>query len=818
MFDALAHDLRHGSRHLLRSPGFTLAALLTLALGIGANMAMFSLLNALVLRPLPIKDPQDLIAISGRNVQGQLQLTPIPAVDELSKPDSPLRDICAHNGNALLSVSANGGATQVIGALVSGGCFETFGVPPILGRTITEEDAPLYRRGNLVTVISHRLWTRMFGGDPAAIGKPIGVEGVELTVIGVMPEGFVGAYADSGIDLYTPYDTWSPARKDRRPAASYFLGRLRSGVTLEQASEQLTAQWPALLQQVVPAAVPAAERQAMVAAKPRVERITRGISSYRDRYARAVTLMFGLTASLLALACLNLGGLLLSRAIERGPEMATRMALGGSRWRLARQSLIENVLLSIAGSVLAIPAALGIITVIVSFLPRASTGRMMSFTPDAFVLTATAIGAIATGLLMSLPALWLAAPSAAAISRSAGRTVTSRRQWTRALLVAEVGLSTVLVIGAALLGRSLYLLSQVDPGVRADGVLIATVQPVPNGYQNVDNTSYYPPMLERLAALPGVRSAAQGRAFPRITGDIAAASESIALVGDEDRGARAMWEITSPAYFETLGIPLLRGRTTSWSDNVNTPRVAVVSERLALSLSPDGNVIGRRVRFGANPLNQDVEIVGVVRSATMGNPRQSDVPVLYRPALQMGRTANFPSFLIRVDDVSAAAVAAAVRQIVAEGRREFVVDVEPLSDVLARAPSTERMSAAVAGMVAGLAAILAFTGVFGLLAYAVTRRTKEIGVRSAIGAEPRAVIWMVMREGVLVTGLGLAIGIPAALFGARLLGGLMFGIAQADPLTFGTVAVFFVALGLAAGIVPARRAARVDPVIALRAE
>ena len=793
-----------------------MAALITLALGIGANTAMFSLLNALVLRPLPIKDPDGLIAISGRTAQQQMRLTPIPAVDELSRDAGPLVDICGYNGGVLLSVAANGGATQVIGALVTGGCFQTLGVAPLYGRTITNEDAPLYNRGNLVTVISHRLWMRMFGGDPAAIGKPIGVEGVELTVIGVMPEGFVGLHTD-GIDLFTPYDTWSPARKDRRPAASHLLGRLRPGTTFEQAEQQITARWPALLERVVPATVPPAERQSMLAAQPRVERIGHGISLDRERYSRPVTLMFGLTIVLLVLACINLGGLLLSRAIARAPEMALRFALGGGRWRLARQTMVENVLLSIAGAALAIPVALGIVAGLISFLPPVSTGRSVSFTPDAFVLLATAGVAVAAGLVMSVLPIVIARPSLAMINASSARTAgAATTWWARGLLVAQVALSIVLVVGAGLLGRSVYLLQQVPLGVQPEGVLIAPLQPVPNGYRGIDNAAHYPPLVDRIAALPGVRSAAYGRVFPRLTGEFSGVE--IAVIGEENRDLRAMWEITSPEYFSTLGIPLLSGRLTSWSDNAKTRQVAVVSERLAALLAPNGNVLGRRVRFSTDPFNQDVEIVGVVGNATMGNPRLIEVPMFYRPALQMGSYGNYPSLLIRVDTDAEATVAAAVRQFVGEGKREFVTQIEPLDELLARAPSRERMSATLAIVLAGLAITLAFVGVFALLAYSVTRRTREIGVRAAVGADPASVIWMVMREGLALTTVGVIAGLPAAYFGARLLGTLMFGVTPADPLTFAAAGVFFVALGMAAGVVPARRAARVDPVVALRAE
>ena len=815
MFEAVLQDVRHGMRHLVRSPGFTVAALLTLALGIGANTAMFSLLNALLLRPLPIKDPYGLIAVSGRSPQQQMRPTPILAVDELSGDDSPLRDVCAYNGGEQLSIAANNAPARAVGAIVSGRCFDLLGVAPILGRTINVDDAPLYSRGNHVAVISHQLWQRAFGGDPSVIGKPVWVEGTELIVIGVMPKGFVGINVDFGIDLFAPYDTWSPARTDRRPNASYLLGRLKPDVSFEQASERLTARWPALLDRVVAAGIPAAERQSLLNARPQIERFATGLSFDRERYAQSLLLMSGLTVILLVLTCVNLGGLLLSRAIARGPEMSMRLALGGSRWRLARQILVENVMLSVAGAVLAVPAGMAIVAGLVSFLPPATIERSMSFTPDRFVLLVTAATAVTAGALMSLLPIAVAAPHTPSIASSA-RTVAGAGRWARAMLAVQVALAIVLVAGAGLLGRSLYLLQDVDLGVRSEGVLMVSLHPAQGGYRGMDNASYYPPLLDRISALPGVRSVSMGRIFPRLTGEFN--GFEIAPLGEEAGDRRAMWEVTSPDHFATIGIPLLGGRLTSWSDNQSTPHVAVVSKRLADLLAPGGHVIGRHVRFSTEPFNRDVEIVGVVGNATIGNPRQVDVPVFYRPALQVGTLANNASLFIRADAGAHAALFASVPQLVAEGGREFVGRVDRLDDVLQRAPARERMSATLAVMLAGLAIVLAFVGVFALLAYSVSRRTREMGVRTAIGADPASVVWLVMRDGVVLTAIGVVAGLPAAYFGARLLSTLMFGVSPADPLTFGLVAVFFMVLSLAAGIVPARRAARVDPVIALRTE
>lgn len=817
MRESIGLDLRHALRHLRRSPGFAAVALLTLALGIGANSAMFSLVNSLVLRPLPIRDPHGLIAISGRGAEQQLRLTPIPAAEVLSREGNPLRDVCGYNAGVILSIEANGAPTQAIGGLVTGRCFDAFGVPPLLGRTITEEDAPIFGRGNLVTVISHRLWTRMFNRDASAIGKAIKVEGVELRIIGIMPEGFIGLHAHSGIEFFTAFDTWSPARPDRRPAASHIVGRLRPGVTFEQASQQIAAQWPAVLEFAAPATMPPAERQSMLTARPRIERFGTGFSIYRDFYARPVMLMFGLTTILLALACLNLGGLLLSRAIERAPETAMRLALGGSRWRIARQVLIENVMLSMMGAALALPIAFAIVTIVISLLPQGVTDAGTTFTPDLVVLAVTAVVGVIAGVVMSLLPMWIAAPRRMFVGVAAHRTVSpAMGHWARSLLVAQVALSLVMVVGAGLLGQSLYLLSQVDTGVDSENVTVARLWPLPNAYRTIDNAAYYPPLVDRVAALPGVVSVGYGRFFPRMS--LQFPGDMVALVGEPDSDARAYLEMVSPAFFETLGVPLVSGRATAWSDNARSRHVTVVSEQLAHMLAPDGNVIGRRVRYGTDPRNQDVEIVGVVRNMTMGNSRRTNLPMFFRPALQLPQFARYPSLVIRHQAHALASVTAGVRQIAADGGREFLLDSSRLQDLLDRAPASERMSATIAVTLAALAIALAFVGVFGALAYSVSRRTREIGVRAAIGAEPASVMWMVMREGVVMTGVGVLIGLPAAYFAGRLLGSLTFGTTPADPLTFGFAALFFVLLGLAAGMTPARRAARVDPVIALRAE
>jgi len=816
MLETVLQDLGYAWRHIRRSPGFAVAAVFTLALGIGANTAMFSLLNALTIQRLPIADPDGLIAIAPRTSRGLPRSTPVAAVDEISR-NGPLDNVCGYLGGVVLPVLADDLPVQTLTTFVTGQCVAAFGVTPALGRAITDADAPIYGPGARVALISHRLWTGRFNQDPSVLGRSLQVNNIDVTIIGVLPVGFLGLEVDHGVDIFTTFDSVLPAGPARRQLASFILGRLRPGVSLEQASAEVETRWPALIDAVVPAALPPSEFQQLRDSTPHLERLATGTSRNRERYAQPLTIILGLTSLLLLLACINLGALLLARVSARSAEIGVRLALGGSRLRIAQQLLIESLVLSLSGTAFAIPLAYALAVTLPTFMPPVNVPYAMSFAPDLRVLAVSSLIGIAVGIVMS------ALPISVAMRRRAGpqfmwdRTVAgATNRWGRGLLVAQVALSVVMLVGAALLTRSLYLLQTTDLGIRTANILNVKLFTLPNApYNRGDRASYYPPLIERIAALPSVRSAAFSSNFPRVTN--ASAGMPVTFVGQEPAGIQTSGDYVSPTFFSTMGIPLLAGRGLSWSDTLQTTPVAVVSESLARALSADGDVLDRHVRIRTLPVDQEMMIVGIVGDATQGDPRNAHAFVIYRPALQIPVISAFnPNLLIETSDP--ATVASGVRQILRDGGRDYAQEIISLDQLLARAPATERMSATVAAAVGGLAVLLAFIGVHGALAYSVSRRRREIGIRVAVGATSAMVARGIVREGLALTLVGVALGLPVAFVAARSLKALMYGISEVDPVTFAGATIFFLALGTLAGLAPARRAARLDPVAALRAD
>ena len=813
LVDTVLQDVTHALRHFRRAPGFAAAAIVTLALGIGANTAMFSVLNTLAFQRLSIPDPDGLYSLSSYNERGQKRYIPMPTVIDLNR-ESPFIEACGYNGGGWFAVEANGIPFQAITAFVTGRCTSVFGVPPVLGRGIVDADAPIMTPGEKVIVISDRLWARLFNRDPDVIGKSIKVEGIQATVIGVMPPGFRAIHADVGADILAPPDTIFPATPGRRPVAQEVLGRLKPGVTHEQAQAQLNTMWPALLTQARDATRNANEGTNLMGNIVRLDPMGHGLSPTREQHSLTIALILGLTALLLLLACVNLGGLLLTRLSSRSTELGVRLALGGSRLRVGQQMLIESLVLSGAGTLLAVPVAFAFAAPLPSLMDPGFVGWEYSFRPDLRLLLVTALIGMTVGVLLAMLPIWFALRRRTVVAFAWDRTTTGAAgRWTRGLVVAQVALSIVMVIGAGLLGRSLYRIQTTNPGVRAGDVMLAQLSPLPGVSVRNNPHAHYPPLLEKLAAIPGVSGVAMTAVFPRRVSNV---TTDVSFAGEEFSGVRSSSDRVTPNFFDLVGIPLLAGRRFAPTDTLTTPAVVIVSESLARALAPDGSVIGRRMRIGTVKDRANLLIVGVVGNATQGDLKNSSPNIVYSVHSQ-AVSFDSPNLLMRVAG-DRGAIAAAARRIVLDHGREFANRIDMVDDLLARGPIRERMSALLASLIGLLAIGLATIGVHGVLAYSVSRRTREIGLRVAIGANPSTVATAIIREGLTLTLLGIAAGVTAAYFGARLLRALLFGISETDAFTFAASATLFAVIGALAGVLPARRAARIDPAITLRAE
>lgn len=819
--EALAQDLRYALRHIARAPGFSSAAILTLTIGIGANAAMLSIVNALVFRPLSMPDADALVSLTTVDERGRERYLPYASVDAFLD-GGPFSVLCGYNGGGVHTVEAGGQPTVALSAFVSGRCFDTFGVPPMIGRAIGDADAPWSGPGNKVAVISHRFWTRMFNADPTVVGKTFRVETIELSVIGVMPAGFSGVHIDAEVDFYAPPDTVFPAPRERRPVATQLIGRLKPGISRQQASAQLASMWPQVRAETAGDVSKAFEGAGLYGAITKLEPIGTGISStLRRLYGSAFQMMAWLTTLLLVLMCVNVGGLLLTRLSGRSNELSIRLALGGSRYRVARQMLLEGLLLSVGGTALAIPLAFLLIAPITSFMPQNRIARTIELTPDASVLVLMAVVGLVAGLMITALPVWIAMRRHGFSTASWDRTIApATSRWMRGLLIAQVAMSVAILIGASLLVRSLYLLQQVDTGVQAGNVIDVDLLPLPGGRfatpanRTSDVLPYYTSMLDRISALRGVQSAGMSQAFPRQTFP---PSTPVSFAGQSDSDILSLADTVSPGFFETLGIRLIAGRYFAWTDSAPTSRVCIVTESLARRLDAGGDVIGRHIRYGTVRDRQNMMIIGVVRNISLGNLRHEQAPIVFVPPQSNGVNFAAPNILIATTN-TLDTTAAAVRGILAEGGREYAREIITVEDLFARAPASERMSATLAGLMGLLAVLMAVSGIHGVLAYSVARRTREIGVRVAIGADPGTLARSVIREAAAMILIGLAVGIPAAIAGGRLLRSLLYGVSETDALTIAVCAVFFLIVGTFAAMLPARRAASVDPVTALRAD
>ncbi len=839
----LLQDLRYGLRMLARNPGFTAVAVLTLALGIGANTAIFSLVDAVMLKALPVQEPEQLVLFfegpdegmrisDGIGEGGRWKYYSYPLYEYLRDHNQLFQGICAFRlGEDRLSVSVAGrpsgeSTPAAMGHLVSGNYFSVLGVSAILGRTLSpEDDRPGARPA---AVISYGYWKQILGGDPAVVGKVVDLNGTPFTIVGVTPREFFGERVRRSPDFWLPMAVQPQIMlresflKDPDIYWINLMGRLNPGAMRQQAQAGVTVQ----LRQFLTA-------QAGSQISPRVRKEIEksyislapggpGISGLRERYSEPLHILMAVVALVLLIACANVANLLLSRAAARHKEISVRLALGASRVRLIRQMLTESLLMAgLGGALGAAFAAWGVRILVSKF---AGPSSRLNVSPDlpvlGFALAVCALAAILFGLAPALRSTRVElAPALKAGSFSPGAT---GRRWSlgKGLVSFQAALSLLLLVGAGLFVRTLQKLEAEDLGFNRQHVLLVGIDPRLAGYKPAQLAPLYRQLLDRVNALPGVRSASLA-AYSPMSGS--SSTSNISAEGYTPPPGQDMnihINVVSWKYFETVGTPILLGREMGLQDTASSPRVAVINATMAHDFFGNQNPIGRRFGFGDNPKHSgDIEIVGVAADAKYSNLRQKPEPMAFLPCLQdQGNAAYVWEVELRtVGDPRSAA--AAVRSALAGIDKGLpATKLKTLSEQVDDSLEQERTISELSSFFGLLALTLACVGLYGVMAYMVARRTSEMGIRMALGARSRDVLRMMLREGLFLVLAGIAVGIPAAIGAGHLISSMLFGLTPSDPVTISLATLLLVAVAVLAGYLPARRASRVDPMVALRYE
>jgi predicted permease len=847
---SIGQDLRYAVRMLLKSKAFTAIAVLSLALGIGANTALFSLVDAVLLKTLPVKKPNELVLFNwlggprglSRGIMGSTKTDSATGMrtstsfsyhtfERFRDSNDTLSDVFAFVSLWQLNVSVDGQPEIATGQFVSGGYYSGLGVQAKMGRTLTPDDD---KAGSPpVAVITHRYWQRRFGQDPEALGKTVNINNVSFTIVGITPDEFMGA-SQIGFspDLSIPF-SMQPQVSPHEPSLNgpwfwwlQIMGRLKPGVTTEQAAAsfesifQQSAQegWDAGLARFPP------QGQAQNPAPRDVPRLraasgSQGMTELRSAYSQPLTILMAIVAFVLLIACANVANLLLARAATRQKEIAIRLALGASRWRLVRQLLTESVLLAMLGGAAGVLFAYWGKDMLLTLRPWGGGALGVDLKIDISVLGFTIAVSLATGLLFGLaPALRATKVDLTPALKDNARSVPggSRSILTKSLIIVQVSMSLVLLVGAGLFVRTLHNLQNVDLGFNRENLLLFNVEPGLNGYQKPQMAQLYRRMTERLEAVPGVRSATVSL-IPLLSGQ--AQTRSIDVQGHTSQPSDnndTKVNTVGAHFFETIEMPILLGRGLSARDEENSPRVAVINQMMARKYFGDEDPLGRRFGFGGPETSGEIEIIGVTRDAKYTDMRSQTEPTIYLPYLQS--VPRQATFIVRTSG-DASMMSASIREAVHEVDSNLpLFDLKTQSQQADESLTQERLFATLSSFFGVLALLLACIGLYGVMSYGVARRTNEIGIRMALGASAPRVTRMVMRETMLVVVVGVAIGLGAAVATTRLIASMLFGLAATDALTISFAVVLMIGVAAVAGYLPARRASKVDPMVALRYE
>ena len=837
----LGRDLRFAARQLRRNPSLATIAIVSLALGIGANTAIFTIAKKVLLDSLPVKNPQDLRLLTwvsghqqpvppvwgdvGATEEGGLSSTAFsyPVLEELRKKTEVVADLIAFKPIPL-TATVDGNPELIDAEMVSGNAFSGLGVEPLLGRPLMPSDDTAPGKGP-VAVISEGYWAERFGRSTSALGKTIFVNGVPVTVVGVSPARFTGLQMGQETRIFVPLTmqpllvpreqlTESGSRSLLNNPQSWWvliLARLRSDVSEARAQAALDL----VLRQKAMADLPRAK--GMDQFHLRLEPGARGLDYLQSEFAKSLYVLFALSGLVLLLACVNLANLLLARAATRQREMSTRLALGARRMHILRQLLTESLLLSTMGGVAGLVLGYLARNVIPRLLASPSQPAMTQVDFDWRVLAFTAALSLATGILFGIVPAWQATYSDGntALNDADHRAAGQHGMWFgKALVIFQIGLSTLLLIGAGLFVRTLANLNHTPLGFRADHILLFRLNPPRARYSDAQMMALYQQLEERLAAIPGVRSVSMS---------------NIAIIGDghsgstfhvsgrpvETEAVRVQTNHVGANFFQTMGIPILQGRGFDVHDTAASFKVAVVNRALARQFFPNENPIGQTFEADADEVNAPVEIVGIAADTRYSNLRSETPPTFYLPysqALELGR------MVVEIHtEAEPGSILSQVHTVVASMDRDLpLIDVRTMTEQIKATMSGERIFAQLTSGFGLLALVLACIGIYGIMAYTVARRTGEIGIRMALGAQAGQVLRMVLREASWMAVVGVTLGLCGSLLLARFLSAMLYGMKPSDPLTLAGAAALLLLIAPLAAFGPARRASRVDPVRALR--
>jgi predicted permease len=834
--ETLLQDLKYGIRTLVKNPGFTVIAVLTLALGLGANTAIFSLTDQILLRLLPVENPKELVVLrspgpkSGRvwsDGDGAASFS-YPLYKEVRDNNSVFSGVVARFAVSL-SVAGEGQTERANGELVSGNYFEVLGVRPSLGRVFTQDDDQVAGAGQVI-VLSHGYWTRHFGADSRILNKTLIVNGIGMTVVGVARAGFTGVQVGQTPDIFIPITmkaqmtpNWD-GLNDHKDYWLAMIGRLKPGLTPIRAEDAFGPGYHQILEQELPLAgkFSPETQQRFLDKRMLMDPGSKGRAILQRDVKQPLLVLMGMVGLVLLIACANVANLLMARGAARQREIAIRMAVGAGRWRLVRQFLVESLTLSLIGGVVGLVVGSWTIGALVGAIPESIGAVGLSADLDLRLLAFTIALSILTGLLFGLmPALKATRLNLEGTLREQGSSVSgglSQVRFRKGLVVSQVVLTTVLLVGAGLFARSLNNLKQLDLGMRPDRLVAFSIAPDLNGYTPQQTIALFDQLHQNLASQPGVDSVSEA-VIPAFTDSNSSGNITVdGYQAGEDEEMNVGQNYIGTGYFSTMGIPLLEGREFGPSDTASSPKVAIINESMAHRYFANRSPLGARFAFGAgDKVRPDIEIVGVVKDSKHATVRDKVGPFACMPYSQYKTLGNITLY-VKTAQAPGAVASSSRREVQHLDPNLPVFDLKTLEAQIDESIFADKFLTFLSMCFALLAALLASLGLYGVMAYTVTRRTREIGIRMALGATSGTVSWLILREVVVLAVVGLVVGLPAAYGLGRWTESLLFGVKASDPLVFVGAAVLLTTATLLGGYLPARKAARIDPLVALRCE